>query len=424
VQLADWIGLLEASYDVGADEAAWTRNVLERAAPLFARRLALVLLLVRVTPTTFRVEHGDALGPPEILAHARAVNTDAPPEAIDFCYRSGTLVSSLSATLFGGSPRSRDHFLAASDGLVQDAAGVACHTGTGGVAMFSTVLDRPFSISALERRLWTRAAPHVAAGLRLRRALGGSDLPGARIEAILEPGGRLRDAVGGAEPRERREILREAVRATERARSSAGRLEPERSLERWPGLVDGRWSLVDRFESDGKRFVVAVKNDPEHPDPRGLTLRERQVSEFVGLGRSTKEIAYTLGLAVSTVTASASAAMRKLGFRSRAELAGFFALTGARARLAEVALDGERFLVGSHPLVDETALAPLSDAEREVAAAIVAGSTNADIAARRGTSERTIANQVSAILRKTGAGSRSELAVRLQARDPDRDTAN
>jgi len=56
------------------------------------------------------------------------------------------------------------------------------------------------------------------------------------------------------------------------------------AMENWRGLVDGRWSLVDRFDSDGKRFVVAVKNDPEARDPRGLSRREQQVSELVGLG--------------------------------------------------------------------------------------------------------------------------------------------
>ncbi len=35
--------------------------------------------------------------------------------------------------------------------------------------------------------------------------------------------------------------------------------------------------MVDRFDSDGRRFIVAIKNDPAHSDPRGLTPRERQI---------------------------------------------------------------------------------------------------------------------------------------------------
>ena len=88
-------------------------------------------------------------------------------------------------------------------------------------------------------------------------------------------------------------------------------------MESWEGLVDGRWSLVDRFDTDGRRFVVAVKNDPAHPDPRGLTTREREIAEFVGLGRSTKQIGYTLGVSLSAVTNLTAQAQEKLGLSSR-----------------------------------------------------------------------------------------------------------
>ena len=53
----------------------------------------------------------------------------------------------------------------------------------------------------------------------------------------------------------------------------------------------------------------------------------------------------------------------------------------------------------------------LSAAEREVAAAVLRGETNARIAAARGTSVRTTANQVASVYRKLGVRSRSELAA-------------
>jgi DNA-binding NarL/FixJ family response regulator len=58
----------------------------------------------------------------------------------------------------------------------------------------------------------------------------------------------------------------------------------------------------------------------------------------------------------------------------------------------------------------------LSSAERSVAQELVRGKNNGQIAAARGTSVRTVANQVHAILRKTGAGSRAEIVARLRAR--------
>jgi hypothetical protein len=52
-----------------------------------------------------------------------------------------------------------------------------------------------------------------------------------------------------------------AAKAIDRARSRARSNEDE-ALELWQGLVAGRWSLVEQFDSDGRRFLVARKNDP------------------------------------------------------------------------------------------------------------------------------------------------------------------
>jgi DNA-binding CsgD family transcriptional regulator len=58
--------------------------------------------------------------------------------------------------------------------------------------------------------------------------------------------------------------------------------------------------------------------------------------------------------------------------------------------------------------------AVLTDAERQVALAILAGRSNAEIARIRGTSPRTIANQVAHIFRKLGVKSRSEFVALRQ----------
>lgn len=53
----------------------------------------------------------------------------------------------------------------------------------------------------------------------------------------------------------------------------------------------------------------------------------------------------------------------------------------------------------------------LTTAEREVAFLILAGRTNADIAQVRGTSMRTVANQVASLFRKLEVSSRAELVA-------------
>ena len=108
--------------------------------------------------------------------------------------------------------------------------------------------------------------------------------------------------------------------------SRAVRASPEEALSMWGGLVSGRWSLVDRFERDGRRFVVARKNAPDPSMPLALDLRERQVLGHMVQGDSAKLTAYTLGVTSSTVSATRRTVLLKLGVRSVAELG---ALLGA-----------------------------------------------------------------------------------------------
>ncbi len=57
----------------------------------------------------------------------------------------------------------------------------------------------------------------------------------------------------------------------------------------------------------------------------------------------------------------------------------------------------------------------LTPAERQVALAALSGLSNADIARMRGSSPRTVANQLAAIFRKLGVRSRAELAARAKS---------
>jgi DNA-binding NarL/FixJ family response regulator len=96
--------------------------------------------------------------------------------------------------------------------------------------------------------------------------------------------------------------------------------DPEKALEIWKALVRGRWSIVDWFDSDGRRFVLAIPNEPHLTDPRGLTERESQVVAYAALGNTNKMIAYHLGLSTSRVSMLLRSAMRKLAIRTRAQL--------------------------------------------------------------------------------------------------------
>jgi DNA-binding NarL/FixJ family response regulator len=89
--------------------------------------------------------------------------------------------------------------------------------------------------------------------------------------------------------------------------------DAEHSVELWRGLVAGRWSLVEHFERDGRRYFLAHKNDPELAPDRRLSPREAQVLAYAELGYSNKLIAYSLGLSSSTVATVLGKARRKVG---------------------------------------------------------------------------------------------------------------
>jgi DNA-binding CsgD family transcriptional regulator len=82
-------------------------------------------------------------------------------------------------------------------------------------------------------------------------------------------------------------------------------------------------------------------------------------------------------------------------------------------------LDGVRFeavagemAVLSFPIdAREGALVSLTNAEHEVVLAVERGESNAEIARARGTSTRTVANQLASVFKKLGVASRAELVA-------------
>jgi DNA-binding CsgD family transcriptional regulator len=103
------------------------------------------------------------------------------------------------------------------------------------------------------------------------------------------------------------------------------------------------WKLFERVAER----LVARRRGPRAPSPGAgvetLTERERQIVEQAMLGRTNKEIAYTLGISDSTVRVLMARAARRLGAQSRRELL---------ARAAEPTRPASSFCVaGSHQVL-------------------------------------------------------------------------
>ncbi len=83
------------------------------------------------------------------------------------------------------------------------------------------------------------------------------------------------------------------------------------------GLISGRWTLLERFQSGGRRYLLARAIDGAGAM---LTLREEQALAYAALGYSNKVIGFEMGISASTVGVLLHRAARKLDAGSREEL--------------------------------------------------------------------------------------------------------
>jgi DNA-binding CsgD family transcriptional regulator len=212
--------------------------------------------------------------------------------------------------------------------IAPDPTGVACTISAG--------LPAETRLSARTVYRWSQIAAHVAAGFRVRRALVDSADLFATADAVLRPDGTCVHAEAQAATKTVRDRLRHSARDLGRARGRLRRADPDEALAIWRGLCAGRWTLVDHVDKDGRRFLLARRNDPivRRLDP--LTLPERQVAAYAALGHSNKLIAYELGLGETAVAMRLSRAARKLGASTRVQL-----IRHARERLLGASASGK-----------------------------------------------------------------------------------
>ncbi|MGZ3421542.1 MAG: response regulator transcription factor [Polyangiales bacterium] len=98
-------------------------------------------------------------------------------------------------------------------------------------------------------------------------------------------------------------------------------MQADEALELWREITRGAWTLVDRFDDRGTRFVVACRTAEHEEKPwHKLTPREREILDGIAEGRSNRRIAEMLSVSISTVAGHLAAAKRKLGVTTRVEL--------------------------------------------------------------------------------------------------------
>lgn len=291
---------------------------------------------------------------------------------------------------------------------VTDAMHVNASDPNGRGVLLALAIATPTRMPSHERRRFAMIAAHVAAARRLLLS-GRAEVSPA---AIFERDGKLAHAGSGHD--DAFSTLKEHVLRTEGMRDRRQSTDPDEVLASWQALVAGRYTLVGRFDSDGRRYVLAYDNGPSIRDPRGLSALEASVANLARHGHAQKLIAYELGLTVGTVGGIVARVYRKLGVESRAELIDRLMVPTTVARAADADSDGELLLFTLPAGALDAQLALLTRAERDVALAASEGKANDAIARSRGTSVRTVEEQLGVVMRKLDVRSRAELAALLR----------
>lgn len=323
----DLVSVIEAAYRLDGDDGTWLARLVDRSARAgLDRGLGTCGMFYELVGDRVHVSSPVARGTPEGSVEAlRMLEAEVSSEITYQFIKEATAAVGGRATCATMSSRLKmgkhvrdsdihQRFLAPL-GIV-DFMSVAATEPSGLGCLVGAPLPEVAGVKRPEAVAWSRVAAHMSAGMRLRRARRTSSPDEA--DAVLTPGGRVEHAMAASDGSI--DALKEAAKAMARARGSSRHSDPPGAVEAWKALVSGRWTLLDHFDHDGKRYIVAVRNDPVVPAFSELSPREAQVVAYAAQGHANKLIAYELGIAPSTVAMHLSTAGGKLGAKSRVEL--------------------------------------------------------------------------------------------------------
>lgn len=404
---------VDAAYRLDGTDAEWLERVVRTASSDLDQGLGLYA-------ATGRIVHGSLVPAPPLVAvdldpacltHARALHPKLPCPILDAFAPRALVVGGLDEAW----PKKLEAARLYREGMegagVRDALVLYARGGASSAVKIVAPSSSTVTTHPRARATWGRVLQHVVTALRLRRKVALGAVPSAVID---DQGHVVEERTTFARSPERRARIVGELRAVMQARAASAS-DPDRALSVLSALLVGSYSAVDRWDEGGKRYFALYRNAPKAPgaarDPRGLGRTEHRVAELVAHGSSVKEAAYALGITPTATQRALALALRKLGLARSSELSPLFlgarAATSVRIGSAEL----EVLVTGTRARAGATDLFTL--AERDVADAVLRGMTDADIARARGTSVRTVANQMRRLFAKVGARSRGELRAKI-----------
>jgi DNA-binding CsgD family transcriptional regulator len=325
------IDLVEVAYDLEKPDSEWLQSLIDAGAPILDQGLGIFAIKFMSPPPD---GGGAQVAIDDVYLHS--IREDYPKRFDDarMLIPPG-IYQKLAPPGFAStwSEMSADYPQISIDFLRvlghSDVLGIHASDPNGVGILINAPLAEAGRLTPRARERWQMLGAHIASAFRLRQGLKSMATDSSRAvthlprnaEAVFDiESFRTVDQIGRAEGGRVLNALRTAARTVDEARGALRRDDPEKALDIWKVLVSGRWSMVDWFDTDGRRFVLAIPNSPELSDPRGLTEQESQVVSYLLLGDTNKLIAYRLGLSASRVSGLLKSAMSKLGVTSKIQL--------------------------------------------------------------------------------------------------------
>ncbi|HYP98946.1 MAG TPA: helix-turn-helix transcriptional regulator [Polyangiaceae bacterium] len=198
---------------------------------------------------------------------------------------------------------------------------------------------------------------------------------------------------------------------------------PEALSAVWAALCAGQLRIVQHAQDELHTILYLEERRADELARWALRGRPLTVLERVFLGQSLNFIALDLGFSSSTVSAEFQVAMRTLGLKARlsclpVHIPQLWHASRAHpvgATAAGSGWHGARFATVALPRPELRLASVLSRAELEVSTMVLQGKTHAEIASVRGTSARTVANQLASIFGKLDVSGRQQLVTTLAA---------
>jgi DNA-binding NarL/FixJ family response regulator len=187
----------------------------------------------------------------------------------------------------------------------------------------------------------------------------------------------------------------------------------------WRDLGTGSLVITEAFCGVQRCYAVVRRVNAGRNRPRA---EHWELLRQLLVGEPQKCVAASIDRSTSSVTGAVGTCLRAIGLECKTRHAPTALIVAAYGYSFDATMmatwttfESGTYCVVSMPRPDPEHVAVMTAAEREVARGMVEGKTSFEIATHRSAAFRTVANQISGLYHKLGAGNRCHLVCRLLA---------